>query len=79
MTKAVEIAGLKVMIITADGASQKRRFFNFNRFPSGSNAFQGVTYKAINFYAPGRNVYFISDVPHLMKTSGRNPALVEPN
>ena len=32
----------------------------------GSNVANGVVYKSANIYAPDRNVYFISDVPHLM-------------
>ena len=67
--QVVKIAGLKVMIIIADGATQTGDYSTFMDTLLEANVFQGVTYKAINFYAPERNVYFISDVPHLMKTS----------
>ena len=49
---AVESTGLKMMIVTADGAFQNRKFFRMHRDPFGSNASNGITYKAINIYAP---------------------------
>lgn len=49
---AVESTGLKMMIVTADGAFQNRKFFRMHRDPSGSNVSNGITYKAINIYAP---------------------------
>lgn len=64
----LEASDLKVMIITADGASTNRKFFRLHRDPSGSNVLNGVVYKTINVHAPEREVYFMSDVPHLIKT-----------
>lgn len=45
---AVESMGLKVIIVTADGASQNRKFFRMHQDPSGSNVSNGITYKTIN-------------------------------
>ena len=69
MLKAVEIvelqAELKVMFITCDGASPNRRFFEMHR-----GADEGPVYRVNNDYAldEDRYLYFISDVPHLLKT-----------
>ena len=65
---AVESMGLKVIAVTADGASQNRKFFNMHQDPSESNVSNGITYKTINMYALEREVYFLSDVLHLVKT-----------
>lgn len=54
--RAVESMGLKVIIVTADGASQNRKFFRMHQDPSGSNVSNGITYKTINMYAPDREV-----------------------
>ena len=64
---AVESTGLKVIAVTADGASQNRKFFPMHQDPSGSNVSNGITYKTINMYAPEWEVYFLSNVPHLVK------------
>lgn len=62
----LEASGLKVICITADGASANRKFFRMHHDKSDSNSF---TYKARNSYSSdNRWVYFISDPPHLMKT-----------
>ena len=50
---------LKVLFITCDGASPNRKFFKLH----------GDTHFTPNPYCPERNVYFISDVPHLLKTA----------
>ena len=66
--EAVESAGLKVVIVTADGDSQNRKFFRLHP-ANHSNIQNGIMYKTPNLFAPERNVYFMSDVPHLMKTT----------
>lgn len=60
----LERIGLKVMAVTADGASSNRKFFRMHS-SSGST----TCYKAVNPYAQERSVYFFSDVPHLIKTT----------
>jgi hypothetical protein len=64
----LECIGLKIIIVTADGAAANRKFFRLHKDPSGYNEANGVVYKARNIYAPEREVYFVSDVPHLIKT-----------
>ena len=64
--RRLEASGLKVICITADGASANRKFFRMHHDKSDSNSF---TYKAQNPYSTdNRWVYIISDPPHLMKT-----------
>lgn len=61
--ECLERCGFKVMAITADGASSNRKFF---RIHSSAN----LTYKTPNPYtSEDRNIYFFSDVPHLIKTT----------
>jgi len=62
----LEIAGLTVIAITADGASNNRKFFRMQAIPEYSK--HGVTYKVPNLYQPEKFIYFVADVPHLMKT-----------
>jgi len=69
--KAVEILeidlGLKCMFITSDGASPNRRFIRMHRSPDNQDA---IIYRAVNiFSADQRFIYFVSDVPHLLKTA----------
>ena len=57
-------AGLKVLYICCDGAIQNRQFFQLHG--TGNE----LVYKTKNLYASEeRDVYFISDPPHLLKTS----------
>ena len=65
---SVECTRLKVIIITANGASMNRKFFRMHKHPSGSNVENGIVYKTTNMYAEDRNIYFMSDVPHLINT-----------
>ena len=68
---SLEGIGLKVIIITADGAAANRKFFRIHKdsSESGNNVANGVVYKTTNIYAPERKVYFMSDIPHLIKTT----------
>ena len=57
----LEACGLKVIAITADGASVNRKFFRMHGKSS---------YKSHNpFTSEDRYVYFVSDAPHLLKTT----------
>ena len=63
--RIVASTGLKVIAITADGASPNRKFFRMH----GSSK-DGVVYKTKNVHASDdRDVYFFSDPPHLIKTT----------
>ena len=59
----LECLGLKVLYITADGATSNRRFFKLH------NPASPLVHKTENPYDPDRFVYFISDPPHLLKTA----------
>lgn len=63
--RRLEARELKVLCVTADGASPNRKFFKMNN----SKQNQEICYKCRNFYSPdNRWLFFISDPPHLMKT-----------
>jgi len=66
----LERQGIKVLSITCDGASINRRlwYIHGNGRELGD---KGVLYKVPNIYAPdaSRYLYFISDPPHLIKTT----------
>ncbi|XP_071101730.1 uncharacterized protein [Haliotis cracherodii] len=56
---------LKILFVTCDGASPNRKFFNLHHCEELQN-----TYWTWNPYSyPRRKLYFISDVPHLLKTT----------
>ena len=57
-------AQLRVLFLTCDGASANRRFFNIH---GQVNDF--IHFTDNPFSNDGRKVYFISDVPHLLKTT----------
>lgn len=55
---------VKVLGVTCDGSSVNRRFFKLHETECS-----GITYKVPNPFAPEkRDLYFISDPPHLLKT-----------
>lgn len=61
----LEKLGLKVLVVTADGASPNRKFFRMHKKTG-----EGLCYKTANPYTDEkRALYFMSDVPHLVKTS----------
>ena len=62
----LQIAGLTVLCIVADGASNNRHFFRLHSISKFHKS--GVTYKAPNVYSQGEFVYFVADPPHLIKT-----------
>ena len=61
----IERCGLKVLAVTADGASPNRRLFKIHN-PSSSD----TSHKVKNPYSTdGRDLFFLSDPPHLLKTT----------
>ena len=58
------LAQLKVLFLTCDGASANRKFFNIH---GEVNEF--VHYTVNPYSEDGRKIFFISDVPHLVKTT----------
>ena len=60
--RIIESTGLKVIAVTADGASPNRKFFRMHG--------DGTVYKTSIVHASDeRDVYFYSDLPHLIKTT----------
>ena len=56
----IEECGLKVMVVTADGASPNRKFFKMHQ---ASKSPGEIVYKTPNPYSPdSRDIYFMSDV-----------------
>lgn len=61
----LEMLGLKVLAITADGASCNRKFFRMHKSAEKAK----LIYKTINVASGDRRpIFFFSDVPHLVKT-----------
>lgn len=63
----LEKIGFKVLVITGDGASANRRFINMHGKKTST---RNPCYKTKNPYSQDkRDIYFMSDPPHLMKTA----------
>ena len=68
--KRLERLVFKVIALTSDGASQNRKFFQFHRDSASQNdIIYGVCFRTVNPYSEDRHIYFIADVPHLIKTT----------
>ena len=58
----------QVICLVSDGGSANRRFYKFHE--EQSDISYGTVYKTRNIYSmDGRYLYFISDTPHLIKTT----------
>ena len=58
---------LPVIACVCDGASSNRKFFSMHKFMD--NQFEcELVYQTVKIYAKNRYIWFLSDVPHLMKT-----------
>ena len=66
---ALELYGLRVRRFIADGASTHQRF---TKIHSSEYPDDPITHHAVNFYNPDRDIHFVSDVPHLFKTTRNN-------
>ncbi|XP_033114326.1 uncharacterized protein LOC117114745 [Anneissia japonica] len=64
----VETAGFRVRAFISDGASPNRKFYRLHSTPGSTS----ITYVTHNEIDPTRNIYFICDVSHLMKTTRNN-------
>ena len=63
---------LKLMAVTCDGASSNRKFFRMHEKMTDEehmNPDVDVIYRTINLFSRDRYIYFVSDVPHLLKTA----------
>ncbi|XP_065652969.1 uncharacterized protein LOC136080281 [Hydra vulgaris] len=68
----LESIGLKVRAIVSDGATANRKFYNLHKMEDSSNISEGVVYWTLNHCAPERKIFFICDVPRLLKTTRNN-------
>ena len=66
--RILESIGLYVRAITADGTSPNRKYFNLHKLENQENVKDDVVYWTYNPWAPLKKIYFICDVPHLIKT-----------
>ena len=65
----LENINLKVIAVTADGASPNRKFFRMHKQIDGGSD-QTVVYRTKNLCSKDeRFIYFFADVPHLIKTT----------
>ena len=69
--KLLEAIGLRVVSLTSDGATPNRKFYRLHKLDDGANA-DPVLYWVTNPFSPDRKIYFISDPPHLIKTTRNN-------
>lgn len=64
--RALESSGVWVIAFVCDGCSTNRAFIRMHE-PATPNE-NGVVFDTVNIAAPHRNLYFIADVAHLLKT-----------
>ena len=58
---------MQVILFVCDGAKPNRKFLK--SLGKESEMKHGVVYKTVNRFCQERNIYFMSDVPHLIKTT----------
>ena len=59
---------LQVVATLSDGASFNRTFYRKHKGLQTNAVDDSVVYKTINIFRPDHDIYFFSDVPHLIKT-----------
>lgn len=57
-----------MLVSTSDKAVVNMKMVSMHRTAEDGS----VVYKTVNVYAPDRHIFFVSDVPHLMKTFRNN-------
>ncbi|XP_065656351.1 uncharacterized protein LOC136081897 [Hydra vulgaris] len=68
----LESIGLKVCCIVADCSLQNRKFFQLHLMEGVNNFKDDCVYWTKHKWHPDRKLYFISDVPYLIKTTRNN-------
>ncbi|KAK3919929.1 LOW QUALITY PROTEIN: UPF0215 protein SSO0256 [Frankliniella fusca] len=63
---ALKKSGIRVITFTCDGASTNRAFIKLHKPVTILDS--GIIFDSLNKFAPHRVLYFMSDVPHLLKT-----------
>ena len=66
----LEFVGFKVHALTGDGASSNRKFYTLQKNPNDeSSTIRGTTFATNHIIRPDERLFFMSDTPHLMKTT----------
>ncbi|KAK3918324.1 Transposable element P transposase [Frankliniella fusca] len=66
----LERSGIQVIAMTSDGNAVNRGFYKMNTPIHATKS--GIVYDTINKAAPSRPLFFLSDLPHLIKTIRNN-------
>ena len=67
--RILESIELHLRAVTADGASPNRTYFNLQELENQENVKDVVVYWTYNPWSPLRDIYFICEAPHLIKTT----------
>lgn len=68
----LEHLGFKIIVVSADGASVNRKFIRLHSAKLRCSPYNPL-YKTVNPYTDEkRDLFFMSDVPHLIKTTRNN-------
>ena len=69
----LEHLDFEVLVVVGDGASVNRKMFRLHAMHSSKNSPYDPLYKTANPYTnENREIFFMSDVPHLIKTTRNN-------
>ena len=63
----LEYAGFNVRAVVSDGASANRKFYRIHKSED-----EELCHAVVNKHAKSRKLYFMCDVPHLIKTTRNN-------
>ena len=67
--RILESIELHLRAVTADGACPNRTYFNLQELENQENVKDVVVYWTYNPWSPLRDIYFICEAPHLIKTT----------
>ncbi|KAK3920082.1 Transposable element P transposase [Frankliniella fusca] len=65
---ACEVRNIKILAVVCDGSAVNRSFIAMHTPATVSESHPGLVFDTVNMCSPDRNLYFIADPPHLMKT-----------
>ncbi|KAK3920840.1 Transposable element P transposase [Frankliniella fusca] len=69
---ACERRGISILALVSDGCAVNRAFIAMHTPATNSDIHPGLVFDTKNPCAPDRNLYFIADPPHLLKTIRNN-------
>ncbi|KAE8739107.1 hypothetical protein FOCC_FOCC015399 [Frankliniella occidentalis] len=65
---ACEVRGIKILAVVCDGSAVNRSFIAMHTPATISESHPNLVFDTVNMCSPDRNLFFIADPPHLMKT-----------